>query len=57
MAYAKHRMLGTAKSITILQKISLKKETSNLNLYFSIVNGWYTVILMYVDDLLVTCES
>lgn len=41
----------------LTKNLSLKKETSDPNLYFSFDKKWYAVILLYVDDLIVINDN
>ena len=40
-----------------MEKLGLVKSTADPNLYYSIINGKYTVLLLYVDDLILTGDN
>jgi hypothetical protein len=40
-----------------LQHQNLKRNKSDPNLYYSVENGKYTIVLIYVDDMLLTGDN
>ena len=41
----------------LVEKLSLVKSIADPNLYYSIINGKYTVLLLYVDDLILAGDN
>lgn len=41
----------------LVEKLGLVESTADPNLYYSIINGKYTVLLLYVDDLILAGDN